>query len=47
MTDQSLETEADRIGVCRCARRELRLAKKLLIDVQGLFHTDDNAIPVW
>jgi len=47
MTDQSLEAEADRVRVCRCATRELRLAKKLLIDVQGLFHTDDSAIRVW
>src|SRR6202008_1196906 len=27
----------DRVRVCHCATRELRLAKELLIDVQGLF----------
>lgn len=47
MTDQGLETEADRVRVCRGTRRKLRFAKKLLIDMQGLLHTDDHAIRVW
>jgi hypothetical protein len=45
--NQRLETEPNRVGVRLGARRRLRLAEKLLVDVQGLLHTANYAICVW
>src|SRR5262249_31616248 len=44
---QRLETETDRLGVCRCARSGPGIAQEPLVDVQSLLHTANYAIQVW
>ena len=42
--NQRLKSEANGVGVRSGAGRGARLAQETLVDVQGLFHTDDCAI---
>jgi hypothetical protein len=47
LADQRLEAEPNSVRVGFGPARRLCISQQILVDVERLFHTDNNAIAVW